>query len=94
MVPSQSGDASWDFDQLTLSQTAATSAPGKSEQALTTEALTRAKATLISTLSSHWTEAGALKAAAAFDAKGDKDKLLGGVSHRDQGQYRSRRAAL
>jgi mandelamide amidase len=69
-----------DFDQLTLSQTAADLRAGKvTSTALTTAALTRAKANADLNAFVTLDEAGALKAAAAFDAKGDRDKLLGGV---------------
>lgn len=69
-----------DFDQLTLGQAAADLRAGKiTSTALTTEALARARTN--SSLNAFITldEAGALKAAAAFDERGDKNKPLGGV---------------
>lgn len=69
-----------DFDQLTLTQAAADLGTGKvTSTALTTEALSRAKAN--SDLNAFVTldEAGALKAAAACDATAEKTKPLGGV---------------
>ncbi|WP_027520476.1 indoleacetamide hydrolase [Bradyrhizobium sp. WSM1417] len=69
-----------DFDQLTLTQAAADLRAGKvTSAALTTEALARAKANadLNAFVTLH--EAGALKAAAAFDATGDRTNPLGGV---------------
>ncbi|WP_426611605.1 indoleacetamide hydrolase [Bradyrhizobium sp. McL0616] len=69
-----------DLDQLTLSQAAADLRAGKvTSAALTTEALARAKSNADLNAFVTLDEAGALKAAAAFDAKGDKDKQLGGV---------------
>ncbi|MBB4261813.1 MULTISPECIES: indoleacetamide hydrolase [unclassified Bradyrhizobium] len=69
-----------DFDQLTLTQAAAALRAGSvTSTALTTEALARAKANADLNAFVTLDEAGALKAAAAFDATGDKDKPLGGV---------------
>lgn len=69
-----------DFDQLTLSQAAADLRAGKvTSTALTTEALSRAKANIDLNAFVTLDEAGALKAAAAFDAASDKGKPLGGV---------------
>ncbi|WP_018321517.1 indoleacetamide hydrolase [Bradyrhizobium sp. WSM2793] len=69
-----------DFDQLTLTQAAAALRAGTVKStALTTEALARAKANADLNAFVTLDEAGALKAAAAFDATGDKDKPLGGV---------------
>lgn len=69
-----------DFDQLTLSQAAADVRAGKvTSTALTTEALARAKAKADLNAFVTLDEAGALKAAAAYDATGDKTKPLGGV---------------
>ncbi|KMK00151.1 indoleacetamide hydrolase [Bradyrhizobium japonicum] len=69
-----------DFDQLTLSQAVADLRAGKvTSIALTTEALSRAKARAELNAFVTLDEAGALKAAAAFDATGDRTKPLGGV---------------
>lgn len=69
-----------DFDQLTLSQAAADLQAGTvTSTALTTQALARAKANADLNAFVTLDEAGALKAAAAFDATSDKDKPLGGV---------------
>jgi mandelamide amidase len=69
-----------DFDQLTLTQAAADLRAGKiTSTALTTEALARAKANTDLNAFVTLDEAGALKAAAAFDANDNKDKPLGGV---------------
>ncbi len=69
-----------DFDQLTLSQAAADLRAGKvTSTTLTTEALARAKAGADLNAFVTLDEAGALKAAAAFDAKDDKDAPLGGI---------------
>jgi len=69
-----------DFDQLTLSQAAADLLAGTvTSTALTREALARAKANADLNAFVTLDEAGALKAAAAFDATSDKDKPLGGV---------------
>jgi mandelamide amidase len=69
-----------DFDQLTLSQAAADLRAGKvTSTALTTEALARAKANADLNAFVTLDEAGALKAAAAYDATGDRTKPLGGV---------------
>ncbi|TYO68364.1 indoleacetamide hydrolase [Bradyrhizobium hipponense] len=69
-----------DFDQLTLTQAAADLRAGTvTSEALTTEALARAKADADLNAFVTLDEAGALKAAAAFDANGDRDKPLGGV---------------
>jgi len=69
-----------DFDQLTLTQAAADLRAGKvTSMALTTEALARAKANADLNAFVTLDETGALKAAAAFDATGDKTKPLGGV---------------
>ncbi|EJN11576.1 amidase, Asp-tRNAAsn/Glu-tRNAGln amidotransferase A subunit [Bradyrhizobium sp. YR681] len=69
-----------DFDQLTLTQAAADLRAGKvTSTALTTEALARAKARADLNAFVTLDEAGALKAAAAFDATGDKAQPLGGV---------------
>ena len=68
-----------DFD-LTLTQAAADLRVGKlTSTALTREALARAKANADLNAFVTLDEAGALKAAAAFDANGDKAKPLGGV---------------
>ncbi|MDA9509800.1 indole acetimide hydrolase [Bradyrhizobium sp. CCBAU 11386] len=69
-----------DFDQLTLTQAAADLRAGKvTSTALTSEALARAKANMDLNAFVTLDEAGALKAAAAFDASGDRSKPLGGV---------------
>src|SRR3954452_2735720 len=69
-----------DFDQLTLTQAAADLRAGKvTSTALTTEALARAKANADLNAFVTLDQAGALKVAAAFDATGDRTKLLGGV---------------
>jgi len=69
-----------DLDQLTLTQAAADLRAGKvTSTALTTEALTRAKAGADLNAFVTLDEAGALKAATAFDAAGDRGKPLGGV---------------
>lgn len=69
-----------DFDQLTLSQAAADLRAGTvTSTALTTEALARAKANADLNAFVTLDEVGALEAAAAFDATGDKDKPLAGV---------------
>ena len=69
-----------DFDQLTLTQAAADLRAGKiTSTALTTQALVRANANADLNAFVTLDEAGALKAAAAFDANDDKDKPLGGV---------------
>ncbi|MCA1390154.1 indoleacetamide hydrolase [Bradyrhizobium sp. BRP19] len=69
-----------DFDQLTLTEAAAGLAAGTfTSTALTREALARAKANAELNVFVTLDEAGALKAAAAFDAAGDKTKPLGGV---------------
>lgn len=69
-----------DFDQLTLTQAAADLRACKvTSTALTTEALARAKANADLNAFVTLDEVGALKAAAAYDAKGDKDMPLGGV---------------
>ncbi|MDA9501802.1 indoleacetamide hydrolase [Bradyrhizobium sp. DASA03068] len=69
-----------DFDQLTLTEAAAGLAAGKfTSTAFTREALARAKAKAELNAFVTLDEAGALKAAAAFDAAGDKTKPLGGV---------------
>ena len=69
-----------DFDQLTLCQAAADLRAGKvTSTSLTKEALTRAKAHADLNAFVTLDEAGALKAAAAFDASGDRSKPLGGV---------------
>ncbi|MCA1361390.1 indoleacetamide hydrolase [Bradyrhizobium sp. IC3069] len=69
-----------DFDQLTLTEAAAGLAAGTfTSTALTREALARAKANAELNAFVTLDEAGALKAAAAFDAAGDKTKPLGGV---------------
>ncbi|MGY3076639.1 Asp-tRNA(Asn)/Glu-tRNA(Gln) amidotransferase A subunit family amidase [Bradyrhizobium sp. LM6.10] len=69
-----------DFDQLTLTQAAADLRAGKiTSTALTTEALARAKANADLNAFVTLDEAGALKAAAVFDATGDRRKPLGGV---------------
>ena len=79
MASLQSGDI-MDFDQLTLTQAAADLRAGKvTSTALTTEALARAKGNVDLNAFVTLDEAGALKAAAAFDAEGDKHKPLGGV---------------
>ncbi|WP_409191796.1 indoleacetamide hydrolase [Bradyrhizobium sp. RDM4] len=69
-----------DFDLLTLTQAAADLRAGKvTSTALTREALARAKANTDLNAFVTLDETGALKAAAAFDANGDKTKPLGGV---------------
>ncbi|MFK4387565.1 indoleacetamide hydrolase [Bradyrhizobium sp. USDA 223] len=69
-----------DFDQLTLTEAAAGLAAGTfTSTALTREALARAKANAELNAFVTLDEAGALKAAAVFDAAGDKTKPLGGV---------------
>jgi len=69
-----------DFDRLTMTQAAADLRAGNvTSTALTTEALARAKANAGLNAFITLDEAGALKAAAAFDAAGDKTKPLGGV---------------
>ncbi|WP_027547459.1 indoleacetamide hydrolase [Bradyrhizobium sp. WSM2254] len=69
-----------DFDQLTLTQAAADLSAGKvTSTALTSEALARAKANTDLNAFVTLDEAGALKAAAAFDASADRSKPLGGV---------------
>ncbi|HEV2154005.1 indoleacetamide hydrolase [Bradyrhizobium sp.] len=69
-----------DFDQLTLTQATADLRAGKvTSTSLTTEALARAKASADLNAFVTLDEAGALRAAAAFDAAGDKTKPLGGV---------------
>ncbi|MCA1431743.1 indoleacetamide hydrolase [Bradyrhizobium sp. BRP20] len=69
-----------DFDQLTLTEAAAGLAAGTfTSTALTREALARAKANAELNVFVTLDEAGALKAAAAFDAAGEKTKPLGGV---------------
>ena len=69
-----------DFDQLTLTQAVADLRAGKiTSTALTTQALVRANANADLNAFVTLDEAGALKAAAAFDANDNKDKPLGGV---------------
>lgn len=69
-----------DFDQLTLTQAAADLRAGKvTSTALTTEALSRAKANADLNAFVTLDEAGALNAAAACDAAADTTKPLGGV---------------
>ena len=69
-----------DFDQLTLGRAAAGLRAGTiTSTALTTGALARAKANADLNAFITLDEAGALKAAAAFDANDDNDKPLGGV---------------
>src|SRR4051794_8806099 len=69
-----------DFDRLTLTHAAADLRAGTvTSSALTTEALSRAKASFHLNAFVTLDETGALKAAAAFDTNGDKGKLLGGV---------------
>lgn len=69
-----------DFDQLTLTEAADGLSAGKvTSTALTREALARAKANADLNAFVTLDEAGALEAAAAFDAKGDRSKPLGGV---------------
>ncbi|MGY8708478.1 indoleacetamide hydrolase [Bradyrhizobium sp. 18BD] len=69
-----------DFHQLTLTRAAADLRASKvTSTALTTEALARAKANADLNAFVTLDEAGALKAAAAFDAAGDKTRPLGGV---------------
>ena len=68
------------FDELTLSQAVAELRAGTvTSTALTTEALARARTNADLNAFVSLDEAGALGAAAAFDAKGDKDRPLGGV---------------
>ncbi|RQH06734.1 indoleacetamide hydrolase [Bradyrhizobium sp. RP6] len=69
-----------DFDQLTLTEAANGLSAGKiTSTALTREALARARANADLNAFVTLDEAGAMKAAAAFDAKGDRGKPLGGV---------------
>ena len=69
-----------DFDQLTLSEAAAGLSTGTfTSTTLTREALARARANAELNAFVTLDEAGALKAAAAFDANDNKDKPLGGV---------------
>ncbi|MBR0907965.1 amidase family protein [Bradyrhizobium liaoningense] len=69
-----------DSDQPTLTQAASDLRAGRvTSTALTTEALARAKANGDLNAFVTLDEAGALKAAAAFDAAGDRSKPLGGV---------------
>jgi indoleacetamide hydrolase len=70
-----------DYDQLTLTQAAADIRSGSiTSEALTTEALARAKAGADLNAFVTLDEVGALKAATAFDAQAtDRDKPLGGV---------------
>lgn len=68
------------YDELTLTQATADLRAGKiTSTALTTEALARARANADLNAFITLDEAGAMKAAAAFDAKGDRSKPLGGV---------------
>ncbi|MBR0740266.1 indoleacetamide hydrolase [Bradyrhizobium liaoningense] len=69
-----------DFDQPTLTRAVSDLRAGRvTSTALTTEALARAKANGDLNAFVTLDEAGALKAAAAFDAAGDRSKPLGGV---------------
>ena len=69
-----------DFDQLTLTQAAADLRAGKiTSTALTTQALARAKAGADLNAFVTLDEAGALKAAAAFDAGRQQGQPLGGI---------------
>ncbi|TWB06319.1 indoleacetamide hydrolase [Bradyrhizobium stylosanthis] len=69
-----------DFDQLTLSEAASGLRTGTfTSTTLTREAIARAKANPELNAFVILDEAGALKAAAVFDATGDKTKPLGGV---------------
>jgi len=69
-----------DFDQPTLTRAASDLRAGRvTSTTLTTEALARAKANGDLNAFVTLDEAGALKAAAAFDAAGDRSKPLGGV---------------
>ncbi|MCK1385399.1 indoleacetamide hydrolase [Bradyrhizobium sp. 21] len=69
-----------DFDQLTLTQAVADLRAGKvTSNSLAMEAIARAKANADLNAFVTLDEAGALKAAAAFDAAGDRTKPLGGV---------------
>ncbi|WP_063687083.1 indoleacetamide hydrolase [Bradyrhizobium stylosanthis] len=69
-----------DFDQLTLSEAASGLRTGTfTSTTLTREAIARAKANPELNAFVTLDEAGASKAAAAFDAAGDKSKPLGGV---------------
>ncbi|WP_025033729.1 indoleacetamide hydrolase [Bradyrhizobium sp. DOA9] len=69
-----------DFDQLTLTEAAACLSAGTiTSTALTREALARAKGKAELNAFVTLDEASALKAAAAFDAAGDKTRPLGGV---------------
>jgi Asp-tRNA(Asn)/Glu-tRNA(Gln) amidotransferase A subunit family amidase len=69
-----------DFDLLTLTHAAADLRAGTvTSSALTTEALSRAKANFDLNAFVTLDESGSLKAAAAFDANDDKSKPLGGV---------------
>ncbi|WP_061026637.1 indoleacetamide hydrolase [Bradyrhizobium sp. CCH5-F6] len=68
------------YDQLTLTQATADLRAGKiTSSALTTEALARANANADLNAFITLDEAGALEAAAAFDARSDSSKPLGGV---------------
>ncbi|KYK47816.1 indole acetimide hydrolase [Bradyrhizobium liaoningense] len=68
------------YDELTLTQATADLHAGKiTSTALTREALARAKANADLNAFVTLDEAGALEAAAAFDAKGDRSRPLGGV---------------
>ncbi|QOZ07081.1 indoleacetamide hydrolase [Bradyrhizobium sp. CCBAU 51765] len=68
------------YDELTLTQATADLRAGKiTSTALTREALARAKANADLNAFITLDEAGTLEAAAAFDAKGDRSKPLGGV---------------
>ena len=69
-----------DYDQLTLTQATADLRAGKvTSTALTTEALARARANADLNAFITLDEAGALEAAATFDARSDRSKPLGGV---------------
>jgi indoleacetamide hydrolase len=69
-----------DLDQPTLTQAAADIRAGKvTSQSLTAAAIARAKANADLNAFVTLDEAGALKAAAAFDAQHGADKPLGGV---------------
>ena len=69
-----------DFEQLTLTEAASGLSAGTiTSTALTREALARAKANAELNAFVTLDEAGALKAAAAFDAAGDRSKPLGGL---------------
>lgn len=80
MALPRSGNCIMDFDQLTLTEATDGLRAGKvTSTALTREALARAKANAGLNVFVTLDETGALEAAAAFDAAGDRSKPLGGV---------------